>query len=88
MFLGLQLRHPEEMTEQIKPVASRQPREIRRGLGDEGRGLIRPALSTWFLGSRTSLRAFGCALWALGLGQKITSNPVYYRRIPFMRAQL
>src|ERR1700730_7505072 len=67
------------MTEQIESVAPRQPGEIRRCLGDEGRGLIRPALSTRFLGSRTSLRVFGRALWAaLDLGQKITSKPCIF----------
>ena len=89
MLFGLQLGHPQEMTEQIESVAPRQPREIRRRLGDEGRGLIRPALSARFLGSRTSLRAFGRALWAaLDLGQKSYIQTVYYRNILLIRAQL
>jgi hypothetical protein len=59
-------------------MASRQFGEVRQHLGDEGRGLIRPTLSARFLGSRTSLRAFGRALWAaLDLGQKNYIQTVY-----------
>ena len=76
VLFGFQLRHPKQVNEQIKPVVPRQPRQIRRRLGDEGRGLIRAALAARFLGLRTSLRASGRALRAaLDLGQKITSKP-------------
>src|SRR6202011_2136303 len=67
----------------------RHAREIGDGLGNEGRGLIRPAVPQRIVGSRTAIPALG---WtgspAPCLGQKTTSQPEYCRKIPFLRAQL
>jgi hypothetical protein len=48
-LLGFQLRHPEQEAQHLEPVAPRQPRQIGRGLGNEGRGLIRPTIQTRFI---------------------------------------
>jgi len=50
-FLGLQLRHAEQMAEHLQLVALRQLDQFRNGLGNEGHGLIRAALLTSFNGS-------------------------------------
>jgi hypothetical protein len=53
VFLRFQLRHPEQMAEHVELVAPRQPGKVSSSLCDKGRGLIRPALLAWFIGSRT-----------------------------------
>ena len=59
MFLGFQLRHPEQEAKHVELVASRQPGN---GLRNQGSGLIRPALARWFIDSRNAApRLDACA---------------------------
>ena len=41
MFLGFQLRHPEQEAEHVELVASRQPGQLDNGLRNEGCRLVR-----------------------------------------------
>lgn len=56
-LFGLELRHPEQMAEHFQPVALRQLDQFGNGLGDEGYGLIRTALTTSFMGWRFPISA-------------------------------
>jgi hypothetical protein len=47
-FFGFQLRHRQQMVEQVEPVAPGELGEFGNGLPDEGRGLIRAALPIRF----------------------------------------
>jgi hypothetical protein len=70
-------------------VAPRQPREIRGSFSDKGRGLIRPALLAWLIGSRTLIFARRYALPPSPcLGQKTNIQSVYCLKIPLLSAQL
>ena len=53
MFLGFQLRHPEQEAKHVELVASRQPGQLGNGLRNEGCRLVRSALACWFIVSRT-----------------------------------
>jgi hypothetical protein len=83
MFLGFQLRHPQEMAEHLKPMALRQPGQIGRGFRNECRGLIRPAIAARLIGSGRPIFASGCARppVAFFLGQKLHPTLLLFRRI-------
>src|SRR5260370_5780019 len=49
MFLGFELRHPEQEAEHVELVASRQPGQLGNGLRNDGRGLVRASLACWFI---------------------------------------
>ena len=53
------LRHLEQRGEHVELVAPRYPREVGDGLCNEGRGLVRSALSGRIIGSRTLIAARG-----------------------------
>jgi hypothetical protein len=61
VFLGFQLRHPQEVTEHLEPVALRQQGQIGDVLCDERRGLIGSAIADGFIGARRPIFANGCA---------------------------
>ena len=50
-FLRLELRHAEQVTEHLQPVALRQLDQFGNSLRNEGHGLVRAALLTSFNGS-------------------------------------
>ena len=83
MFLGFQLRHPQEMAEHLKPMALRQPGQIGRGFRNECRGLIRPAIAARLIGSGRPIFASGCARppVAFFLGQKLHPTLRLFRKI-------
>jgi hypothetical protein len=54
MFLGLQLRHPEQEPEHIEFVASRQPGQLGNSFRNDGRGLLRATLACCFIAPRLS----------------------------------
>jgi len=72
VFLGFQLRHPQEMAEHLQPMALRQPGQLGNGFRDECRGLVRPTIAARFIGARKPIFASGCAAppVAFFLGQK------------------
>jgi hypothetical protein len=90
VFLGFQLRHPQEMAEHVEPVALRQPGQFRGGFGNECRGLVRPAIAARFIGSREPIFASGCAPppVAFFLGQKLHPALRLFRNIYLFRVQL
>jgi hypothetical protein len=88
-FLRFHLCHFEQADEHAKPVPPRQPGEGSGGLGDEGRGLIRPAISRLFVGLRPPLLVRGCGRPAtLYLGQKNIQGRVLLRGTLFESATL
>jgi hypothetical protein len=46
VFFGFQLRHSEQMAEDLEPVALGKFGQFGNGLGDEGHGLVGAALLT------------------------------------------
>jgi hypothetical protein len=75
MLLRLQLRHPEQETEQVQLVTPRQPGKVGHGFGNEGSRLVRPTLAARFIALRTPLPARGCARPpASCAGQKTAPN--------------
>jgi hypothetical protein len=73
VFFRFQLRHPQETTEHLKPMALRQLGEIGGGFRDEACGLVRPTIAARLIGLRRSIFASGCAAppVAFFLGQKL-----------------
>src|SRR5665647_3283900 len=85
MFLGFQLRHPEQEAKHVELVASRQPGQLGNGLRNQGRGLIRPALARRFIASRTPPPALMRTRPPTPtLDQKLTSNAANDREIPLL----
>jgi hypothetical protein len=83
VFLGFQLRHPQEMAEHLKPMALRQPGQIGHGFRNECRGLIRPTIAARLIGSGRPIFASGCARppVAFFLGQKLHPTLRLFRKI-------
>jgi hypothetical protein len=83
VFLGFQLRHPQEMAEHLKPMALRQPGQIGHGFRNECRGLIRPAIAARLIGSGRPIFASGRARppVAFFLGQKLHPTLRLLRKI-------
>lgn len=52
-FLGFELGHLEQKIEHVELVPSRQRSQFRGRLGNEGCGLVRPAIARWAVASRT-----------------------------------
>jgi len=50
-FFGLELRHAEQMTEHLEPMALRQLDQFGNGLRNEGHGLVGAALLASFNGT-------------------------------------
>jgi len=73
VFVGFQLRHPQETAEHLKPMALRQPGQIGGGFRDKSGGLIGPAIFARLIGARRPIFASGCARPPVGffLGQKL-----------------
>ena len=61
-FFGLELRHAEQMAEDLKPVPFGEFAQFGNGLRDEGHGLVRAALPNRFIRWRSPLLARSCAL--------------------------
>jgi hypothetical protein len=63
VFLGFQLRHPQEMAEHLQPMALRQPGQV---------GFVRSTIAARLIGARLPIFASGCAAppVAFFLGQK------------------
>jgi hypothetical protein len=82
--LRFHLRHLEQTHQHAEPVTPRYPRKVGGSFGNEGRGLIRPAIPQRIVGSRTPVPARG---WACSpapcLGQKIASNGCLMRKCAF-----
>ena len=55
-LFGLELRHPEQVAENLKPMALGQLDQFGNGFRDEGHGLIRTALPVVLIRGR-SLRS-------------------------------
>ena len=49
MFVGVELCHPEQMDQHVELMPPRQLDQIAQGLGDEGGGLVRPAIAPCFV---------------------------------------
>jgi hypothetical protein len=90
VFLGFQLRHPQQMAEHLKPMALGQPGQIGNVFRDECRGLVRSAIAAWFIGARMPIFANGCArpLVAFFLGQKLHPISCLQQNLLFLRVQL
>jgi hypothetical protein len=90
VFLGFQLRHPQEMAEHLKPMALRQPGQIGHGFRNEGRGLIRPAIAAQLIGSGRPIFASRCARPPVGflLGQNYIQHCVFLEKYTVLRVQL
>jgi hypothetical protein len=58
VFLGFQLRHPQEMAEHVEPMPLRQPGQFRGGFGNECRGLVRLAGTDFCQRTRASAGRF------------------------------
>jgi hypothetical protein len=73
VFLGFQLRHPQEMAEHLQPMPLRQQGQVGGGLRNEGRGLVRSTIAARLIGARLPIFASGCAAppVAFFLGQKL-----------------
>jgi hypothetical protein len=73
VFLGFQLRHPQEMAEHRQPMPLRQPGQVGGGLRNKGRGLVRSTIAARLIGARLPIFASGCAAppVAFFLGQKL-----------------
>jgi len=91
VFVGFQLRHPQETAEHLEPMALRQPGQIGDGFRDKSRGLIGPAIAARLIGAPGPIFASGYARppVAFFLGQKPTSDVVSFKKIyPFQSATM
>jgi hypothetical protein len=72
VFVGFQLRHPQQTAEHLEPMALRQPGQIGDGFRDKPRGLIGPAIAARLIGAPGPIFASGYARppVAFFLGQK------------------
>jgi hypothetical protein len=71
-LFGFELHHPEQVAQDLQPVAPGQFAQIGNSLRDEGHGLVRAALPTLFIGWRSPIPARSLALPAAPcLAQKI-----------------
>ena len=86
MFLGFELRHPEQEAEHVELVASRQPGQLGNGLGNDGRGLVRASLACWFIAPPPALMRARPP--ATAFGQPVTSSAANYHQIRLLSAQL
>jgi hypothetical protein len=90
-FFRLELRHAEQVTEYLQPMALRQLDQFGDGLGNESHGLVRAALSSSFFGWRFRFFARSLALPAArSLAQKICilNDTKYDPEITSLMAQL
>jgi hypothetical protein len=84
MFLGLHLRHAEQMGQQIQSVESSQPGQSRQGLRDERNGFIRIAIADQLVDSRPPIPDWRSAPpFTQCFFQKYASESAIYGKIFF-----
>jgi hypothetical protein len=90
VFLGFQLRHPQQTTEHLEPMALRQPGQIGDGFRNVSRGLVRTAIAAWFIGAQMSIFASGYAPppVAFLLGQESHPTMCFLKNYSPFRVQL
>jgi hypothetical protein len=75
MFLGLHLRHPEQMREHFELVLPGQPGESWQGLRDKRHSLVRTVIAGQLIGSRPPIPDWGSTpLFTQGFFQKYASE--------------
>jgi hypothetical protein len=89
-LFGFELRHSEQVSENIEPVAPGQQGQFGYGLRDEGHSLVRAALPACFFRFRSPFPARSSALPAPRLRQSTTSKIelILLRNTPFAAATL